>query len=203
MTQKLNNLSWINGLREVFVKDPTGNRVGYFDDVTKALTAVDGDGEYRAVWFSLNICPGVPAGFEPNRLYKASGRFKKTDYAGRQLLLIDCDPKRKADTASTAVQKASAKLQTLAIREYLRSLEFPEPVLGVEGRRCAGVVLGDLAAAGMPLLVQELQPLPACLQSWIGFPRRLIDEVTLSFVVESGHVAANLLDVSLQFVDVC
>ena len=69
------------GLREVFVKDPNGNRVGYFTDVTKALAAVENDGEYRAVWFSLNICPDIPAGFEPNRLYKASGRFKKTDYS--------------------------------------------------------------------------------------------------------------------------
>jgi len=71
------NLSWITGLREVFVKDPTGNRVGYFDDVTKAPAAVAGDGEYRAVWFSLNVCPGVPEGFVPNRLYKASGRLKR------------------------------------------------------------------------------------------------------------------------------
>jgi hypothetical protein len=123
------NLSWITGLREVFVKGPTGNRVGYFTDIAKALSAVENDGEYQAVWFSLNICPGVPAGFEANRLYKASGRFKKTDYARRQLLLVDCDPKRLADTAASDVQKATAKLQVLAIREYLRTLEFPEPIL--------------------------------------------------------------------------
>jgi len=123
------NLSWISGLREVFVKDPTGNRVGYFIDITKALAAVGDDGEYRAVWFSLNICPGVPAGFEPNRLYKASGRFKKTDYPRRQLLLVDCDPKRPADTASTDKQKAAARVQVLAIRDFLRNLGFPEPIL--------------------------------------------------------------------------
>jgi len=51
----MTNLSWITGLREVFVKDATGNRVGYFSDVTKALAAVAGDGEYRAVWFSINV----------------------------------------------------------------------------------------------------------------------------------------------------
>ena len=129
----MDNLSWINGLREVFVKDPTGNRVGYFDEVTKALSAVAEDGEYRAVWFSLNVCPRVPAGFERNRLYKASGRFKKTDYAGRQLLLVDCDPRRPTDTASTDAQKAAAEVQVLAIREYLRALEFPEPVFADSG----------------------------------------------------------------------
>ena len=105
----MNNLSWITGLREVFVKDPTGNRVGYFTDINKALATVGDGGEYQAVWFSLNVCPGVPAGFEPNRLYKASGRFKKTDYTGRQLLLVDCDPERPADTASTDKQKGAAK----------------------------------------------------------------------------------------------
>jgi hypothetical protein len=123
------NLNWITGLREIFVKDPTGNRVGYYTDVDKALSAVGDGGEYQAAWFSLNICPGVPAGFEPNRLYRASGRFKKTDYAGRQLLLVDCDPKRPADTASTDTQKAAAKAQVLAIRDFLRNLGFPEPIL--------------------------------------------------------------------------
>lgn len=122
------NLSWITGLREVFVKHPNGNRVGYFTDLSKALAAVAGDGECRAVYFSLNICPGIPAGFEPNRLYTASARFKETDYAARQSLLVDCDPKRKADTASTDEQKAAAKLQVLAIREYLCNLGFPKPV---------------------------------------------------------------------------
>jgi hypothetical protein len=123
------NLSWITGLREVFVKDPNGNRVAYFTDITKALAAVAADGEYRAVWFSLNVCPAVPAGFEPNRLYKASGRFKKTDYLSRQLLLVDCDPKRLADTASTDKQKTAARVQVLAIRDFLRNLGFPEPIL--------------------------------------------------------------------------
>src|SRR5215831_19582840 len=122
------HLSWITGLREVFVKDPAGNRVGYFTDITKALSAVENDGEYLAAWFSLNICPGVPAGFEPNRLYKASGRFKKTDYSRRQLLLVDCDPKRSPDTAATEMQKAAAKVQVLAIRDFLRNLGFPEPI---------------------------------------------------------------------------
>ena len=125
----MNNLSWITGLREVFVKDPTGNRVGYFTDITKALATIEDRSEYQAAWFSLNICPGVPAGFEPNRLYKASGRFKKTDYARRQLLLVDCDPKRPADTASTDTQKAAAKVQVLAIRDFLCNLGFPEPIL--------------------------------------------------------------------------
>jgi hypothetical protein len=125
----MTNLSWITGLREVFVKDPAGNRVGYFTEITNALEAVAGDGDYRAVWFSLNICPRVPDGFEPNRLYRASGRFKKSDYPRRQLLLVDCDPKRKADTASTDAQKAAARVQVLAIRDFLRDLGFPEPIL--------------------------------------------------------------------------
>lgn len=41
------------GLREVFVKDPNGNRVGYFEDLQTAINLLVGDTEYRAVFFSF------------------------------------------------------------------------------------------------------------------------------------------------------
>jgi hypothetical protein len=121
------------GLREVFVKDPNGNRVGYFDDLQNAVDALAGDKEYRAVFFSLNVCPRVPDGFAANHFYRASSRFKKGDYARRQLLLVDCDPRRGADSSSTDTQKATAYRQVTAIREFLRNLGFPEPVLEDSG----------------------------------------------------------------------
>lgn len=121
------------GLREVFVKDPNGNRVGYFEDLQTAINLLVGDTEYRAVFFSLNVCLRVPDGFTPNRFYRASSRFRKGDYARRQLLLVDCDPRREADTSSTDAQKAAAHRQALAIRELLRNLGFPEPVLADSG----------------------------------------------------------------------
>ena len=121
------------GLREIFVKDPNGNRVGYFDDVQSAIDQLAGDAEYRAVFFSLNVCPRVPDGFVPNRFYRASSRFRKGDYARRQLLLVDCDPRREPDTSSTDPQKAAAYRQATAIREFLRSLGFPDPVLADSG----------------------------------------------------------------------
>lgn len=122
-----------SGLREVFVKDSKGNRVGYFDDLQIAVDALAGDTVYRAAFFSLNVCPHVPDGFTLNRLYRASSRFKKGDYTRRQLLLVDCDPKRTADTSSTDAQKATAFRQATAIREYLRNLGFPEPVVADSG----------------------------------------------------------------------
>lgn len=125
--------SLFHGLREVFVKDPNGNRVGYFQDLQKAVKELEGDKEYRAVFFSLNVCPRVPDGFVLNRLYRASSRFKKTDYALRQLLLVDCDPRRESDTSSTDGQKATAYRQATAIREFLRNLGFPDPVLADSG----------------------------------------------------------------------
>src|SRR5262249_7538684 len=121
------------GLREVFVKDPRGNRVGYFDDLQKAIEQLEGDQAYRAVFFSLNACPRVPDGFALNHFYRASSRFRKTDYARRQLLLVDCDPRREPDTSSTDAQKAAARRQVLAIREFLRNLGFPEPMLADSG----------------------------------------------------------------------
>ena len=67
------------GVHEIFVKDTKSNRIGYFDDPNKALAAVANDTDYRAVWFSLNECPGVPDGYEPNRLYRATARYQKGD----------------------------------------------------------------------------------------------------------------------------
>ena len=122
-----------SGLREVFVKDPKGNRIGYFEDLQTAINLLIEDVEYRAVFFSLNTCPRVPDGFIANRFYRASARFRKADYARRQLLLVDCDPRREADTSSTDAQKAAAQRQALAIREFLRNLGFPEPVLADSG----------------------------------------------------------------------
>lgn len=122
-----------SGLREVFVKDPKGNRVGYFEVLQTAIDLLIGDNEYRAAFFSLNVCPRVPDGFTPNRFYRASSRFRKGDYARRQLLLVDCDPRREADTSSTDTQKGAAHRQALAIREFLRNLGFPEPVLADSG----------------------------------------------------------------------
>jgi hypothetical protein len=122
------------GIHEVFVKDADGgNRVGYFDASEKALAAVAQDKEYRAVWFSLNECPGVPEGREPNRLYRATARYRKGDYKRRQLLLVDCDPKRPADTSATDDQKNKAHVQAVAVREFLRNLGFPEPVFADSG----------------------------------------------------------------------
>src|SRR4051794_12689940 len=108
-----------SGLREVFVKDPNGNRVGYFEDLQTAVNQLVDDNDYRAAFFSLNVCPRVPDGFVADRFYRASSRFRKGGYARRQLLLIDCDPRREADTSSTDVQKAAASRQVLAIREFL------------------------------------------------------------------------------------
>ena len=121
------------GLREVFVKDPKGNRVGYFDNLQNAVEALANDKEYRAAFFSLNVCPRVPDGFTADRLYRASSRFGKNDYTRRQLLLVDCDPRREADTSSTDAQKATAHRQALAIREFLHNLGFPDPILADSG----------------------------------------------------------------------
>jgi hypothetical protein len=121
------------GVHEIFVKDTKSNRIGYFDDPNKALAAVANDTDYRAVWFSLNECPRVPDGYEPNRLYRATARYQKGDYKRRQLLLVDCDPKRPADTSATDEQKQKAHTQALAVREFLRNLGFPEPVFADSG----------------------------------------------------------------------
>jgi phage/plasmid-associated DNA primase len=126
-------MTLFSGLHEVFVKYPAHNRVGYFDSAEKALAALADDTKYQAAWVSLNTAPGVPANFQLNRLYRASSRYRKTDYKGRQLLLVDADPKRGADTSSTDEQKAAALRQIHDVRDFLRNLGFPDPVLSDSG----------------------------------------------------------------------
>ncbi len=126
-------MTLFSGLHEAFVKYADYNRVGYFDSAEKALAALAEDTKYQAAWFSLNTAPGVPANFQLNRLYRPSSRYRKTDYKGRQLLLVDADPKRGADTSATDEQKAAALRQIHDVRDFLRNLGFPDPVLSDSG----------------------------------------------------------------------
>ena len=116
------------GIHEVVCKRGDGKLyIGFFDDPEKALSSVANDSTYIALWYGLNLLKHLPDGATLNGPLARSNRSKKDWIAGRERLLIDVDPIRQYGNASES-EKAAALTQAVAIREYLRSLGFPEPL---------------------------------------------------------------------------
>jgi hypothetical protein len=74
-----------------------------------------------AVYFTLNpLKPEI----------RGSGRAAKdVDVLGRQLLLVDVDPNRPANTSSTEAEKDKAWQKAQEVRDWLASQGFPAPVV--------------------------------------------------------------------------
>ena len=85
------------------------------------------DNTYQAVWYSLNPLKDLPHGATLNGALKRSGRSKKDWMSTRVRLLVDCDPVRTYGNANDT-EKAAAQSQAVAVRDYLRSLGWPEPM---------------------------------------------------------------------------
>jgi hypothetical protein len=75
----------------------------------------------------------LPAGFQspinPASLTRTGNTAGDADIERRVRLLIDLDPERKPGTNSTAAEKQIARDQAEAVREYLKSRGWPEPML--------------------------------------------------------------------------
>jgi putative DNA primase/helicase len=118
------------GIHELVSKRADGKfYIGYFDDEQKAFASIANDSTYQAVWYSLNPLKHRPDGatLNPSALAR-SNRSKKDWMSKRVRLLIDCDPVRKYGNANDT-EKAAAHKQVLAVRQYLNSLGWPEPML--------------------------------------------------------------------------
>jgi P4 family phage/plasmid primase-like protien len=122
-------LKLFSGIHEVVCKRADGKLyVGFFDDEKKALSSVDNDSTYQAVWYGLNPLKQLPEGATLNGALRRSNRSKKDWILRRERLLIDFDPHRTYGNASDS-EKAAARRQVLAVRDYLRSIGWPEPML--------------------------------------------------------------------------
>lgn len=119
------------GIHEVRLLRFSGVAVGYFDNWDAALRAVENEPtQYKAAYFTLNPIK-LPAEIplNPASLSTARNAASKSDIARRVLLLVDLDPPRPAGLNSTDTEKQAARAQAEAVREYLCSRGWPEPML--------------------------------------------------------------------------
>ena len=121
----------LSGVHEVRLIRPTGVAVGYFNDYEAALRAVENEpSQYKAAYFTLNpikLPAEIPV--NPQALTPSRNAAGASDIARRTWLLVDLDPPRPAGLNSTDAEKQAAREQSGAVREYLRSRNWPEPML--------------------------------------------------------------------------
>lgn len=124
-------MSLLSGVHEVRLLRPAGIAVGYFDDWDAALRAIENEPtQYKAAYFTLNPI-NLPAGIplNPASLSTTRNAAGKSDIDRRVWLLVDLDPPRPAGTNSTEAEKQAAREQAERVREYLRSRNWPEPMV--------------------------------------------------------------------------
>ncbi len=122
-------MTFFDGIHELACKRADGKLyIGYFDDEQKATSALDGDDSYNAAWYSLNPLKELPEGAKLNGPLVRSNRSKKDWIAKRERLLIDIDPIRDYGNASDS-EKSMARETALRVRDYLKTLGWPEPML--------------------------------------------------------------------------
>lgn len=99
-----------------------------FEDLdAMARDALQLDHRARGVYFTLN--PVHPNAY----LSPASKATADLDVLARRWLLIDCDPVRTADLSATDTEKAAAEAIARTVRDHLRSLGWPDPILADSG----------------------------------------------------------------------
>ncbi len=147
---------------------PRARRFGFYD--TEHLTELAG----AAAKLSEQGAAGVYVTLNPvrkeihDRQKNSCGATSKgcsasdSDVQSRRWLLVDCDPRRDADTNATDAEKAAAHGVARAVREHLKLLDWPAPVEADSGN-------------GYHLLYRIEQPsgdsglVAACLKALAGF----------------------------------
>jgi putative DNA primase/helicase len=112
-----------------------GTISGYFSDKERLYSAADEiDGKVPALYTTLNPV-------KPDLLARAADRLERyakvtttdADVLRRLWLLIDCDAKRPANISSTDAEHQAALDRAVQIRDWLHSLEWPDPVMADSG----------------------------------------------------------------------
>ena len=92
----------------------------------------------KGVYFTLNPLTPVLLNRRKNRVdYATEGTLAKDgDVVNRRWMLIDVDPVRDPYVSSTDEEKLLAYDKILAVREHLRGLSWPEPIMADSGNGC-------------------------------------------------------------------
>jgi hypothetical protein len=128
-------------LRAIGVADGYGRSfvsAGYFDADSRdklAEAALQLTERAQGVYVTMNPLNPALLARRCNRVAKAEpgSLTKDKDVQVRRWLLIDADPIRVAGVSATDQEKEDAWAQALAVREYLRSRGWPDPILADSG----------------------------------------------------------------------
>jgi len=104
---------------------------GYFDDIALlANAAAQWDGKAAGIYVTLNpVNPALIARAANRAKPYADTTTSDADVFRRQRLLVDVDPKRPSGIASTDAEHQAAIEKARRIREALRGMGWPEPLL--------------------------------------------------------------------------
>ena len=114
-----------------------GTISGYFNDHQKLAQELESlSGAFPAVYYTLNpVNPALLARANNHTNFYAKGTTSDAadNILKRRWLLIDCDPVRPSEISSTEEEKIAAQRMVADVRKYLRSLGWPEGVVGDSG----------------------------------------------------------------------
>jgi hypothetical protein len=124
------------GVHEVMTMGPEENekgkpisRLGYFDNLEAALSAVERVGDFKGAYVGVNPVVLDSGGLNPEQLRQQSNRAREEHMLCRVRLFLDFDPPRDTNTNSTVEEKAGAYAQAIDAREYLRGFGWPDPMV--------------------------------------------------------------------------
>jgi hypothetical protein len=136
---------------------------GYFDDFETCAQEAERVAPFaKGVYVVLNSCNPALLARSFNRLKplsKSDPTTGDTDITGRRWMLIDCDPVRPAGISASDEEKDHACEIAQAIRENLRSLDWPEPIFADSGNGYHLLYPVDLPAGDGELIKKSLQAL--------------------------------------------
>jgi Protein of unknown function (DUF3987) len=110
---------------------------GYFDNSEQLANAIQewsGKPEIEGVYYTLNpVSPALLARAANRAKVYATVTTSDKDILKRRWLLVDVDPDRPSGVSSTDAEKQLAATKGRAVRDYLRSLGWPEPIVADSG----------------------------------------------------------------------
>lgn len=111
---------------------------GYFDfdsldEMAKQALFLCDSNQFKGIYFTFNpVLPAQPTS-QRNQLFNKYSRAKDSDVICRRRLLIDVDPRRPNGFSATDSEKAKAMEKGRSIQQFLRDLNWPDPVMADSG----------------------------------------------------------------------